>query len=186
MNDFRRPSDKRPLTSSTASTLVYETVPGQQDPNQCKESTKPRDRENIEEHNYVQETLNKQQSTEAIPVYEIQYEPVKIDKGLSVIEEEGEDLNDTKQRKLRETGGSNGTMSSHHSYEIIKDREDAILEASTESSLDNKQERDMDNGQLQQGGGGTTTNRGAAAVKKGAKNVMYENITIAMSPDVRY
>ena len=185
MNDFRRRSDKRPLAPSTASTLVYETVPGEQDPN-CKKTAKPQDGENMEEHNYEQDMPNKQQSAKDTPVYEIQYKPVKIEEGLCMIQEEGEDIDNTEQCKLRDTGESNGTMGSHHSYEIIKDRQGAILE-STESSLGNKQARDVDDGHVQQGGGvpSIEARRGAKKKQHGAKNVMYENVTIALSPDVR-
>jgi hypothetical protein len=111
-----------------------------------------------------------------------------------VIQEEGDDLNDTEQCKLndQQIGESNGTVGSHHSYEIIKSREGAVLEASSESFLDDKpEERDMDDDEHMRLGGGvssTEAKRGGGAKKKfhGAKNPTYENISIALSPDVRY
>ena len=179
---------------------MYETVPGEEDRSR-KDRVKPRDEENSEEQNHEQEMPNQQQSTtEATPVYEIQYEPVKIDQeGLCVIQEEGEDMDDKEQCKLREkTTESGGTICSNHSYEIIKDREGAIIETSTESAFSgNEQGSSMDGDELLQqrssdGGGriaaGTeaAAKRGAKRKFNGAKNVMYENISIALSPDVRY
>ena len=152
----------------------------------------------MEEQRYAQETPNKQQSATAIPVYEIQYEPVKIDEGLCVIREEaGEEVDDREQCKLRDqlngpSESNSGTVGSHHSYEIIKNREGEVLETSSESFLDDKQQgRDMDGGNehTQMGGGVTSTEpkRGGANKKfYGAKNVTYENISIALSPDVRH
>ena len=172
---------------------MYETVPGEQDSN-SKETAKPKDEE---EQRYAQETPNKQQSATATPIYEIQYEPVKIDEGLCVIREEaGEEVDDRELCKLRDqlngpSESNSGTVGSHHSYEIIKNRGE-VLEASSESFLDNEQQgRDMDGGDehMQLGGGVTSTEpkRGGANKKfHGAKNATYENISIALSPDVRH
>ena len=172
-------------------------MPGEQDSN-GKETVKPKDGENMKEQRYTQETPNKQQSATATTIYEIQYEPVKIDEGLCVIREEGgEEVDDREQCKLRAQlngpGESNGgTVGSHHSYEIIKNREGEVLETSSESFLDSEQQgRDMDGGDEHTGlGGGVTSTEpkrgGAKKQFHGAKNVMYENISIALSPDVRH
>ena len=186
---YRRRSDKRPLAPSNASTLTYDTVPVDTD---HKEATTPQVQENAKGNQCELEAPNKQQSTEATPIYEIQYEPVEINNGLCVIPEEGERLNDVEQCKLGTTETNSGTISSHHSYEIVKDRRDAILEASSESLLDNQHEIGMDDRVLQQGGitksaDSEGANGGATTAKKnfrGTKNIMYENVTISMSPDV--
>ena len=172
---------------------MYETVPGEQDSN-SKETGKQKDGENMEEQRYAQAMPNKQQSASATPVYKIQYEPVKIEEGLCVIREEGGgEVDDREQCKLGDQQNgpseSNGsTMGSHHSYEIIKNREGEVLD---ESFLDDEQQRrDMDGGDeyMQPGNGVSSTETKQGGAKKkfhGAKNVMYENISIALSPDVR-
>ena len=167
--------------------MTHETVPIERSLD-CKETTKLQVGESKSETSHVWQTA------QPIPSYEIKYEPMKVSKdGLCIIEEEGDDSNKVDQHCIPDTPSS--TMGSHHSYAIVKERQGEILEMSTESFIDQLQERDMDGRQPHTLDGRTIATGSVGDIGRalapniefrGAKNVMYENLSVSMSPNVRY
>lgn len=117
----RNSSQKRPKTSSmqsNSSILTYETIPADV---HSEERVEPQIREDsIKRHGRESETNGKQTvSTEGIPVYEVQYEPVKISGGLGVIQEEKMDLTVPTQSEAGDVGRRRALGTRNTRYENV-------------------------------------------------------------------
>ena len=168
--------------------MTYETVAIEQSLD-CEETAKLRVGES------ESETPHEWQNSQTIPTCEIQYQPKEVSKdGLRIIGEERDDPNKVDQQCIPDVTSS--TIGSHHSYATVKERQGEMLEMSTESFVDQQHERDTDGRQPQTLDGRMIATNSDGDIERlfapakreflGAKNVMYENLNISMSPNVRY
>ena len=152
--------------------MTYETVPvsvlsSEQLP-VCGERT-------MKGNHYESEMDSTQISNVPIPVFEVQYEHVDKRDG------QREDKGITQYTGVPTTEMKNDTICSNHSYEIIRDKCDTILEESTEGSFlasqqDQEWRVDVTDKHLQQDRADVRMHEGEGPPKKRPRGSSYENV----------